>query len=664
MDVGDLEVSKELVSEVAVDADQEFNFKVELNDITINGVYGDMTFTNGVAEFTLKGGESATAANLPISITYEVTEVENASFVSEADGEKGTIEEGESLVVFTNTRKTGVYEIEITKKMEGPEANLAPDGDYIFKLTPVDDAPMPDSDEVIVSLKKGEITGSGKFGEITYDECGEYTYEITEVPGETLDMKYSKEKVVVTVTVTEGEKELEADASYQDGIDALVNYYDSAKVSVAVKKLWKDENNSDGLRPTGLKIELLADGELTGKSVNLNADNNWVGQIDQLPKRKDGKEIVYSWKEPNVVGYTLTGTSTSGSLTTLTNTHEAEKTTVEVKKVWVDSGEHPADVEVQLYADGKALGEAVKLNAGNGWKFSWNNLCRNVRDDGVVREIKYTVAETKIPEGYVAKITGNASTGFVITNTKETGKLVIEKEFDIQIPEEEPEEEVMTTDIEIVKIWDDNNNKDGNRPKSITVHLYAGGEEIRSAKLTAANGWKHTFGELPKFVNGHPITYTVKEDPVRWYVAEIHGYTIRNKYQPEMTSVSVRKVWDDENNKHMFRPTSVHMTLSNGMSVILNEENGWMASITGLPTMVNGKPAEYTWTEQEVIGYELESMETEGTVTTFTNKPWSRPDKPTEGKTPRLPGEEIIIEEYETPLGVDVIINHVGDCFD
>ena len=566
--------------------------------------------------------------------------------------------------VVTNTKKIGTYEIEITKKMEGPEANLAPDEDYIFKLTPVDNAPMPESDEVIVSLKKGEITGSGKFGEITYNECGEYTYEITEVPGETLDMKYSKEKVVVTVTVTEGEDALITEADYQDGIDTLTNYYDSAKVSVAVKKAWKDENNSDGLRPTGLKIELLADGEPTGKSVDLNADNNWVGRIEKLPKRKDGKEIVYTWKEPNVVGYTLTGTTTSGSLTTLTNTHEAEKTTVQVEKVWVDSGEHPADVEVQLYADGKVLGDAVKLNSGNGWKFSWNNLCRNVRENGVVREIKYTVAETKIPDGYVAKITGNASTGFVITNTKETGKLIIEKVFDIKVPEEETEEEVLTTDIEIVKIWDDNNNADGNRPKSITVHLYAGGEEVKSAKLTAANGWKHKFGELPKFVNGHPITYSVKEDPVRWYVAEIHGFTIRNKYHPEMTSVSVRKVWNDENNKHLNRPTSVHMTLNNGMSVILNEENGWMASITGLPTMVNGQPAEYTWTEQEVIGYELESVETEGTVTVFTNRPWHRPDKPTQGKTPHLPGEEIFIEEYETPLGVDVIINHVGDCFD
>ena len=432
-----------------------------------------------------------------------------------------------------------------------------------------------------------------------------------------------------------------------------------------VKKIWKDDENRDGIRPTGLSVELLADGQPTGKYAALNAANNWVGRIDKLAKTNaDGKEIVYTWKEPTVVGYTLTGTVTNGSLTTLTNTHEADKTVVEVEKVWVDSGKHPDDVEVQLFADGKALGDAVKLNAGNGWKYSWTKLCRNVREAGVVREIKYTVAETKIPEGYVAKITGNASTGFVITNTKDTGKLIIEKEFDIQVPEEEPDEEEMLTEIEVVKIWDDNDNKDGNRPKSITVHLLAGGEEVKTAELTAANGWKRTFGDLPKFVNGHPIHYSVTEDPVPLYVSEIHGFTIRNKYQPELTSVSVRKVWNDENNKHHNRPVSVHMTLSNGMSVILSEENGWMATITGLPTRVNGQPAEYTWTEQEVVGYELESMETEGTVTVFTNKPWQRPDKPTQGKTPRLPGEEIYIEEYETPLGVEVIINHVGDCFD
>ena len=385
---GSLEVSKEVISDVEADEALTFEFTVTLSDDTINGEYGEMTFVDGVAVVNLMGGHSATAEGLPTGIGYEVAETANTAFVSEADGEKGTIEDGCTLVAFTNTRKTGTAILEITKKIEGPDANLAPDGEYVFKLTPVDGAPMPESDEVTIRLKKGEVEGTEAFGEITYNECDTYTYEITEVPGNTPDMKYSQEKVIVTVTVTEGDTELVTKTEYQDDITALVNYYDSAKVSVAVKKLWKDENNCDGIRPTGLTIELLADGEPTGKTVELNEGNNWVGRIDKLPKRKDDKEIVYSWKEPNVVGYTLTGTTESGSLTTLTNTHEADKTTVEVMKVWVDNGEHPTDVEVQLYADGKVWGDPVKLNAGNGWKFTLNaeNLIMMTDIAGVLRD--------------------------------------------------------------------------------------------------------------------------------------------------------------------------------------------------------------------------------------------------------------------------------------
>ena len=101
------------------------------------------------------------------------------------------------------------------------------------------------------------------------------------------------------------------------------------------------------------------------------------------------------------------------------------------------------------------------------------------------------------------------------------------------------------------------------------------------------------------------------------------------------------------------------------MSVILDEKNGWMATITELPTRLNGKPATYTWTEQKVIGYEIESVVTEGPVTTFTNGLWQRPDEPSEGKKPKTPGTTIVtFEEYDTPLGLEAIINHVGDCFD
>ena len=62
-------MSKTIVSDRAADANKEFTFTVTLGDTTISGTYGDMTFTNGVATVTLKGGESATTTGLPTEVT-------------------------------------------------------------------------------------------------------------------------------------------------------------------------------------------------------------------------------------------------------------------------------------------------------------------------------------------------------------------------------------------------------------------------------------------------------------------------------------------------------------------------------------------------------------------------------------------------------------------
>ena len=54
-----------------------------------------------------------------------------------------------------------------------------------------------------------------------------------------------------------------------------------------------------------------------------------------------------------------------------------------------------------------------------------------------------------------------------------------------------------------------------------------------------------------------------------------------------------------------------------------------------------------------------------GGVTIFTNKTWDLPKIPEEFKRPKMPTTDLaIFEEYQTALGVDVMINHVGDCFD
>ena len=40
------------------------------------------------------------------------------------------------------------------------------------------------------------------------------------------------------------------------------------------------------------------------------------------------------------------------------------------------------------------------------------------------------------------------------------------------------------------------------------------------------------------------------------------------------------------------------------------------------------------------------------------------PEVPEEIKEPKVPEEFAYFEEYRTALGVETIINHVGDCFD
>ena len=440
-------------------------------------------------------------------------------------------------------------------------------------------------------------------------------------------------------------------------------------VSATVRKVWKDENNCDGNRPLKLRVDLKADGEVI-RTVELNEANGWMLTVKDLPKcDANDKEIVYTWeevKEDLPDGYSFESSKTVGSLTTLTNVYGPEVTSVSVKKVWNDSGNatgtRPGSIKVQLFADDKATGEPVTLSATDGAGYTWTGLKKNANG----KKITYTVEEVEVPEGYTMTRSGDAASGFVITNSIELGKLEIQKKFDITPKEEETEELEDLTDVTVRKVWDDNDNRDLNRPASVTVHLYAGGKEIQQATLTDAGGWSYTFTDLPKYENNMTIRYYVTEDPVEMYVSQVDGFTIVNKYTPKLTVASVQKVWDDNNNKLGLRPRSIRMTLSNGLTVILSEANGWYATVTDLPTVVNGEPVTYSWTEKEAPGYRLTGRSTSGTTTTFTNRLISHQITiPEDQPQPDQPGETwYIFEEYDTALGGQLLINHVGDCFD
>lgn len=102
--VGSLTVSK-TVSGDGGDTSKAFDFTVTLSDTSISGTFGDMTFENGTASFTLKHGESKTAENLPAGISYTVTESGNDGYTVTAEGDKGTIPADETVTAaFENYR--------------------------------------------------------------------------------------------------------------------------------------------------------------------------------------------------------------------------------------------------------------------------------------------------------------------------------------------------------------------------------------------------------------------------------------------------------------------------------------------------------------------------------------------------------------------------------
>ena len=132
------------------------------------------------------------------------------------------------------------------------------------------------------------------------------------------------------------------------------------------------------------------------------------------------------------------------------------------------------------------------------------------------------------------------------------------------------------------KTWVGDTNNSGTRPASITVHLWADGISKDSMTVTAADNWAWSFAGLEKYENGREIVYTITEETVNDYTTEVDGYNITNTYDPGYTSVTVVKLWNDNNNQDGKRPASITVQLYDaagnpvqGTEKILNAGNQW-----------------------------------------------------------------------------------------
>jgi len=419
-----------------------------------------------------------------------------------------------------------------------------------------------------------------------------------------------------------------------------------------VVKAWADNDDADKMRPYAVEITMLENGNINKGTLVLHAGNSWTGTWPSVPKFHNGQRISYSILE---TGYYLTaqdlengnkvndlpagyGVSRSyvndaaAPTATITNTYNPTRTALNVQKAWED-GENrdnlrPGSIQVQLrwrfkgeaewnLVDNTTLkipGDYIQtLSPATEWDADFENLPIQYNH----RKVEYSVVEVGVPDEYTVSYgTTDEVDSILITNTYAA----------------------KTTYVTVTKDWQDANNQDGIRPENITVTLLANGDEITTytddknvvhqgvITLSAANGWKHTFENLPLNQAGKEITYSVKETAISGYTTEVKAVvvdataeavrhtdvTVTNTHAVEKIRIPVYKVWADQNNNDGKRPESITVTLYQGNTAVASKDltiaNGFSAVFEDLDKMTAGVLAQYSVKE---TAYKMKLSDTE-----------------------------------------------------
>lgn len=704
-------VTKKVISALVKDTAPEqtqFDFTVALDGASLTGTYGEMEFKNGVASFRLGNGETKAAENLPVGITYTVTEAANDSFTVVKTGETGTVTADRAEVAaFTNTRKTGKLEItkKVTSAVPGDQDRLfafrltlkngdqfltgvygaytfgqegeariwlkanetvtitgipvgtdytveeEPDPDHLFTASPASAKGMitvenPERQETFTNSRKtgtlkitktvenpveGETDNTfvfivtvdpaieaGTYGDAEFGAAGTATIKIAgkgsaTITGLPQGISYRVVEAAddaYTKTVEEGNVGIITE------IGSEAKFTNVRKTTeLKVTKIWVDGDNQDGKRAE-VRIELLKNGKVIDTKP---LDESGVALWQNLPATElDGKAITYTFHEAgeeNGVIVMKDGaeyTVTYGE-NTLTNTYIPETTSISVLKVWDDAKDQDGkrsgvNATVTLYkaqegGEPKAV-ETVAVPYSGGQVKTWNDLPVYEHGKKLTYSVKETIgnAESKYTSDYAEATDVENGSTVTVTNS--------------YTPEQ--------TKISIIKRWNDADDQDGKRAGAqAAATLYRkveGGthEPVDVVTVGLEDNWKKTWEDLPVYKDGKKITYSVAESVGNGYVSSLSGKTdvanegtleITNNYTPEVTKVTITKVWDDADDQDGIRSkvgavVKVYAIDGEGKKTLVetarvSDADGTVFERTDLPVYSKGK--RLTYTAEEIL---------------------------------------------------------------
>ena len=299
----------------------------------------------------------------------------------------------------------------------------------------------------------------------------------------------------------------------------------------------------------------------------------------------------------------------------------ASPTSSSIKIVWDDADDEaskrPADLSITL-----SNGLGLTLNEEDNWSATVENL---PKENTSGEDIAYTWIIENLPEGY--SVSSSITEGTVTTVTLSYQEVV-------------PEE---TVEASVKVVWDDAENQDGKRPESLVATLSNGME----VTLNEENNWSATIEKLLKnSEGGEEILYTwtingIPED-YNFTTSDVEGTetVLTYKHIPETIDLTLKFVWNDENNQDNIRPTSLNVFLNDEESHVLTEENDWTLTLLDLPKYDSGEEIKYIWTVAELPeGYTSPEIEETDDIslTMFTST--YEPQEPVEPSVPGDSGE-------------------------
>ena len=176
-------------------------------------------------------------------------------------------------------------------------------------------------------------------------------------------------------------------------------------------------------------------------------------------------------------------------------------------------------------------------------------------------------------------------------------------------------------DIRVEKSWDDDNDRDGLRSKTLSFDLfdskigYSKVNVLDSVTINKDSKWAGNFDKYttPLDRSGNPINFEIKESSKpNGYIFSVTKdkttdslvFKAVNKHKPEKISLRGVKTWD-----HGPQPQKIRINLfANGNLLksqdVVEMDGEWSYSFDDLYKYENGQPIKYTVTEDPVEGYE------------------------------------------------------------